>query len=75
MQKQEVAKDDSLGPDESNIAEVLNVAWAMHEITADFMSETLDFFDARGDAKTLDLLYDKEGSHPLTQRLHDRAFD
>jgi hypothetical protein len=35
----------NLKPDESCISEELNVAWASHEITSNFMSQTLDFFD------------------------------
>ena len=38
-------KPDSLIADQSPIAEELNVAYALHEITADFMDETLIFFD------------------------------
>jgi hypothetical protein len=35
---------DSLVADKSPIAEELNVAWAMHEITAEFIERTLDWF-------------------------------
>ena len=34
---------DNLVADESNVAEVLNVAWAMHEILSDQMEEALAF--------------------------------
>eukprot|EP00191_Tetraselmis_sp_GSL018_P020722 CAMPEP_0177593740 /NCGR_PEP_ID=MMETSP0419_2-20121207/9349_1 /TAXON_ID=582737 /ORGANISM="Tetraselmis sp., Strain GSL018" /LENGTH=379 /DNA_ID=CAMNT_0019084883 /DNA_START=75 /DNA_END=1214 /DNA_ORIENTATION=- len=37
---------DSLAPDESPIAEELNVLYARHEIVSDFMQETLDWFEA-----------------------------
>jgi hypothetical protein len=46
VQGTEVSVGDTLGPDESNVAEALNVAWAGHEITADWTLDTLDFFDA-----------------------------
>ena len=34
--------------------QVLNVAWAMHEITADWMNATLMWFDTRGQLDALD---------------------
>ena len=36
---------DSLQADASHNAEEMNVAYAMHEITAEKMDETLKFFD------------------------------
>jgi len=41
---------DSLQADESAVAEELNVAWAAHEITADFMAQTLAWIDSKGGA-------------------------
>ena len=35
---------DSLQPDTSPIAQELNVAWAQHEITAQYMEHTFRFF-------------------------------
>eukprot|EP00240_Pyramimonas_obovata_P005220 CAMPEP_0118953172 /NCGR_PEP_ID=MMETSP1169-20130426/56086_1 /TAXON_ID=36882 /ORGANISM="Pyramimonas obovata, Strain CCMP722" /LENGTH=425 /DNA_ID=CAMNT_0006900565 /DNA_START=104 /DNA_END=1381 /DNA_ORIENTATION=- len=46
LQGTEVARGDSLGPDESAVAEVLNLAWAAHEIVSDWSIETMDFFDS-----------------------------
>jgi len=40
----ELLQFDSLNADESAISEELNVAWAMHEFTGDFVRQTLDFF-------------------------------
>lgn len=37
---------DSLVADVSAISEEMNVAYAMHEITADFMTETINFFES-----------------------------
>jgi zinc transporter 2 len=37
---------DSLVADRSPISEVLNVAWGYHEITSDFIKETIDFINA-----------------------------
>ena len=37
---------DSLRPDESAVAEALNVAWAMHEIVSDQWAETLSWLRA-----------------------------
>ena len=39
---------DSLQADESAVAEELNVAWAAHEITADFMAQTLAWIESKG---------------------------
>ena len=36
--------------DESAVAEELNVAWAAHEITADFMAQTLAWIESKGGA-------------------------
>jgi hypothetical protein len=36
---------DSLQADLSPISEVLNVAYAMHELTSEYMTETLAFFN------------------------------
>ena len=36
--------------DASAVAEELNVAWAAHEITADFMRQTLAWIDSKGHA-------------------------
>ena len=41
---------DSLQADESAVAEELNVAWAAHEITADFMAQTLAWIESKGGA-------------------------
>lgn len=41
---------DSLQADGSAVAEELNVAWAAHEITADFMAQTLAWIDSKGGA-------------------------
>jgi len=38
-------KDVNLEADESSISEVMNVAWASHEITSEFIAQTLRFFD------------------------------
>lgn len=43
---------DSLQPDASALAEELNVAWAMHEITADFMPQTFAWIESRGASTT-----------------------
>uniref|UniRef100_A0A6U4HBT8 Uncharacterized protein n=1 Tax=Vitrella brassicaformis TaxID=1169539 RepID=A0A6U4HBT8_9ALVE len=43
----------SLTADESAISEELNIAWASHEITAEFTKETLDWFASRGDMSKL----------------------
>jgi len=46
--------EDSLAPDESCLAEVFNVAWAMHEFTAEHSEMMLDFCEvAAGGAATL----------------------
>jgi hypothetical protein len=37
-----------------SLVQVLNVAWAMHEITADWMNATLTWFDTRGQLDALD---------------------
>ena len=42
----EIAQGDSFGPDESAVAEVLNLAWGGHEIISDWSRETMDFFDS-----------------------------
>merc|ERR1712113_294586 len=39
--------DDSLTPDESCIAEVLNVAWAKHEMVSQYAAEMLDFCEGK----------------------------
>ncbi len=41
---------DSLQADESAVAEELNVAWAAHEITADYMRQTLAWIESKGGA-------------------------
>ncbi|CEM07910.1 unnamed protein product [Vitrella brassicaformis CCMP3155] len=43
----------SLTADRSSISEELNVAWASHELTADFTKEILDWFACRGDLSKL----------------------
>jgi len=37
-------EDVQMGPDESAISEVMNVAWAMHEISSGDIAITLEFF-------------------------------
>eukprot|EP00747_Dinoflagellata_sp_TGD_P069529 gnl/TRDRNA2_/TRDRNA2_156163_c0_seq1.p1 gnl/TRDRNA2_/TRDRNA2_156163_c0~~gnl/TRDRNA2_/TRDRNA2_156163_c0_seq1.p1 ORF type:complete len:342 (-),score=48.90 gnl/TRDRNA2_/TRDRNA2_156163_c0_seq1:41-1066(-) len=41
-----VPSNDTLRPDESNTAELLNVAWARHEITAQYTDTMLDFCES-----------------------------
>lgn len=43
---------DSLQPDASALSEELNVAWAMHEITADFMPQTIAWIESKGASTT-----------------------
>ena len=38
-------ENDNLLPDQSALSEILNVAYAQHEFTDEFLSQTLDFFD------------------------------
>jgi len=40
--------DDTLAPDESCIAELMNVAWAQHEMTSEYAGEILDFCEEIG---------------------------
>mmetsp|Transcript_11849 Transcript_11849/g.22613 ORF Transcript_11849/g.22613 Transcript_11849/m.22613 type:complete len:397 (-) Transcript_11849:144-1334(-) len=74
LQGLELVEGDNLGPDESNIAEILNVAWASHEITSDFMNETLDFLEARGEPDILEQLQPHGAGHQLAMRLRDEKF-
>ena len=41
-------ENDNLQLDKSPISELMNVAWAQHELTAEFVPEILDFFLAAG---------------------------
>eukprot|EP00937_MAST-01D_sp_MAST-1D-sp2_P001590 g1590.t1 len=43
-----VLKGDSLVADESALAEEMNVAWAMHELTAEHIEDTLSWFERVG---------------------------
>ena len=49
-----VPATDSLVADESAISELLNLAFAQHEITDDFLSETFDFFENKVVARVVD---------------------
>lgn len=40
--------DDSLEPDESCVFELLNVAWAEHEMTAQYAEQMIDFCEGKG---------------------------
>ena len=41
---------DSLQPDESCVAELMNVAWAKHEMTSQFAAKYFDFCEKGGPA-------------------------
>ena len=43
---------DTLQADESAVAEVLNMAYSAHEITADYMQETFSWIESKGASLT-----------------------
>jgi len=50
------ASNDSLVADRSALSEVLNVAWAMHELVGDHISESLAWLESGGrDAEVLNV--------------------
>jgi len=59
------ARGMPLRADESHIAEVLNVAWASHEIISDFTDATLDWWEARRPPRAAGL----GGAHRRDSRL------
>lgn len=47
-----LAKDDGLQPDKSALGEVLNVAYALHELSADRFEEDVAWLEARAEEAT-----------------------